>query len=171
MITAIIWDNMNRQTRSSLPPDHGSFQRALGLLSGDGLYGAEMLIERELERDPESWEAIAAKADICYFKERYDDALRLCEKSLEINSENAFTWNTKGNSLYKLGRYDEAIECYDRAIEAEPLFVRAWYNKKMALDVQLQKATKTLSLVRLRPHGDMGGKNEGDGSLRPRHRR
>jgi tetratricopeptide (TPR) repeat protein len=130
-----------------------------------------MLIERELERNPESWEAIAAKADIYYFKERYEDALRFCDKSLKLNSQNAFTWNTKGNALYKMGKYDEAIECYDRAIEAEPLFVRAWYNKKLAIEVQLKKATKKLTLTRLRVSDDKDSNREGDGSLRTKKSR
>ena len=109
-----------------------------------------MLIDRELDKNPESWEAIAAKADIYYFKERYDDALKCCDRSLKINPKNAFTWNTKGNALYRLGRYDEAIECYDMAIEVEPLLVRAWYNKKLALEVQLHKAQKRLTLTCVR---------------------
>lgn len=162
---------MVRQTRSTSYSDQGSFKRALGLLSGDGLSGAEMLIERELERNPESWEAMAAKADIYYFKEKYGAALEFCDRSLKLNSKNAFTWNTKGNALYKMGRYDEAIECYDRAIEAEPLFVRAWYNKKLALEVQLQKATKKLSLIRLKGRDERDSKREGDGSLRTRNNR
>jgi superkiller protein 3 len=162
---------MSRQTRSNSSSDQSSFKRALELLSGEGLKGAELLIERELERNPESWEAIAAKADICYFKERYNDALKFCERSLKLNSKNAFTWNTKGNALYKMERYDEAIKCYDMAIEAEPLFVRAWYNKRLALEVQLQKATKKLTLIRLRGSEDKGTKREGDGSLRTRNSR
>jgi tetratricopeptide (TPR) repeat protein len=157
---------MVRQTHSNSSSDQSSFKRALGLLSGDGLKGAEMLIERELERNPESWEAIAARADLYYFKGEYDDALKFCDISLRINSKNAFTWNTRGNVLYKMGRYDDAIECYDRAIESEPLFVRAWYNKKLALEVQLQKATKNLRLVRSRRCRDGDFKREGDGAHR-----
>jgi tetratricopeptide (TPR) repeat protein len=49
-------------------------------------------------------------------------------------------FNIKGNILYKLGKYKEAIECYNRAIEIEPLFVRAWYNKKMASELELKKS-------------------------------
>lgn len=159
---------MEGQTRSNPPSDRdqGSFRRALELLSGDGLNGAEMLIDRELDKNPDSWEAIAAKADIYYFKERYEDALRCCDISLKINPKNAFTWNTKGNALYKLGRYDEAIECYDMAIGVEPLLVRAWYNKKLALEVQLQKAQKRLTLAHVR--AKEGNCISRDGSLRPR---
>ncbi len=133
---------MDRQTRLNLPSDQDSFQSALELLFGDGLLDAEKLIKRELNRNPESWEAIAARADIYYFKERYEDALKCSDRSLSLNSKNAFTWITKGDALYKLGRFGEALECYDRAIEVEPIFVRALYNKRRALEAQLKEAIK-----------------------------
>ena len=91
----------------------GTFKKALRLLSCEGLDGAAMVVERELENDPESWEAWSAKALAC---------------------------NTKGNILYMLGRHKEAIECYNRAIELEPLFIRAWYNKRLASELQLNKS-------------------------------
>lgn len=135
---------MDRQTRLNLPSDQDQFQCTLELLFGDGLHCAEVLIERELGRNPESWEAIAAKADIYYFKERYEDALKCCDKSLRLNSKNAFTWITKGNALYKLGRFSESLECYDRAIEAEPLFVRALYDKRLALEIQIKNPQRNM---------------------------
>ena len=99
-----------------------------------------MVVERELENDPESWEAWSAKADIFYFQKSYNNAMICCEKSLCINPDNALACNTKGNILYMLGRHKEAIECYNRAIELEPLFIRAWYNKRLASELQLNKS-------------------------------
>ena len=32
------------------------------------------------------------------------------------------------------------FDCYNKAIELEPLFVKAWYNKKMASELQLKKS-------------------------------
>lgn len=133
---------MDGQTRPNLLFDQDSFQSALELLFGDGLHCAETLIERELDRNPESWEAIAARADIYYFKERYEDALKCCDRSLSLNSKNAFTWITKGDALYKLERFEEALLCYNRAIEVEPLFVKALNNKRHALEAKLKEATK-----------------------------
>jgi tetratricopeptide (TPR) repeat protein len=117
-----------------------AFKKALLLLSGEGLDGAIMIVERELGNNPESWEAWSAKADIFYLQKSYTKAMMCCEKSLRINPDNALTCNTKGNILYMLERYREAIECYNRAIELEPLFVRAWYNKRMASELQLKKS-------------------------------
>ncbi|HEX7445580.1 MAG TPA: tetratricopeptide repeat protein [Methanothrix sp.] len=117
-----------------------AFKKALLLLSREGLDGAAMIVDRELENDPESWEAWSAKADIFYFQKHYNNAMICCEKSLCINPNNALACNTKGNILYMLGRYKEAIGCYNKAIESEPLFIRAWYNKRMASEIQLNKS-------------------------------
>ncbi len=118
-----------------------AFKKALRLLSSEGLSGAMMVVDRELESNAENWEAWSAKADILYFKGEYEKALRCCEKSLRQNPDNALACNTKGNILYKLGKYEEAIGCYDKAIEIKPLLVRAWYNKKMATELSLKKSS------------------------------
>ena len=117
-----------------------AFKKALCLLSSEGLDGAVMVVERELESDPENWEAWSAKAEILYFQKSHEASMQCCERSISLNPYNALAFNIKGNILYKLGRYKEAIECYNKAIEIEPLFVRAWYNKKMASELQLKKS-------------------------------
>jgi len=120
--------------------DNNAFKKALRLLSSEGLDGAIMVVERELESDPKNWEAWSAKADILYFRGNYDASMQCCERSISLNSKNALAFNIKGNILYKKGRYEEAIECYNKAIEIEPLFVKAWYNKKNASELQLKKS-------------------------------
>ncbi len=117
-----------------------ALKNAIRLLSSDGLDGAMMLVERELDVNPESWEAWGAKGDIFYLQGLYGSAVKCSEKSISLNPENALAWNTKGNALYKLGRYEEAIGCYNKAIEIEPLFVRSWYNKKLALDIEQKRS-------------------------------
>jgi FixJ family two-component response regulator len=150
---------------------------ALELLSKEGLRGAMMMVDLELSKNSNSWEALSAKADIFYLQERYHDALDACNKALQINKQNALIWNTKGNVLYKLERYDQAIECYNKAIEISPLFPRSWYNKKLALEVQLKKSMKKMSVRANTKDGasrgnrdtkgrDHSGDDKGDGSLR-----
>jgi tetratricopeptide (TPR) repeat protein len=117
-----------------------SFKKALRLLSTEGIDGALMVVERELETDPENWEAWSAKAEILYFQKKHDMSMQCCDRSISLNPNNAHVYNTKGNILYKQGKYKDAIDCYNRAIEIEPLFVRAWYNKKMASELQLKKS-------------------------------
>lgn len=122
-----------------------AFKKALHLLSTDGLDGATMVVDRELDRNPESWEGWAAKADILYFQGMHRSALQCCERSIDLNPNNALAWNTRGNALYKLSRYGEAIESYSRAIEIEPLFVKAWYNKKLALEIHLDRTAPKIA--------------------------
>ena len=117
-----------------------AFKKALRLLSTEGVDGALMVVERELENDPKNWEAWSAKAEILYFQKSHDMSMQCCERAIRLNPDNALAFNIKGNILYKQGRYKEAIECYNKAIEIEPLFVRAWYNKKMASELQLKKS-------------------------------
>ena len=124
-----------------------AFKKAVHLLSTDGLDGATMVVDRELDRDPESWEAWAAKADILYFQGMHRSSLQCCERSLDLNPDNALAWNTKGNVLYKMSRYGEAIESYSRAIEIEPLFVKAWYNKKLALEIHLDRTRPKIAYL------------------------
>ena len=67
--------------------------------------------------------------------------------------------------LYKLKRYDEAIECYNRAIEISPFFPKSWYNKKLALEVQLKKSMKNMSLRQPQvDKNDSKGSGNGKGS-------
>jgi tetratricopeptide (TPR) repeat protein len=117
-----------------------AFRKALRSLSSEGVDGALMVVERELENDPLNWEAWSAKAEILYFKKSHDMSMQCCERSISLNPDNALAFNIKGNILYKQGKYKEAIDCYNKAIEIEPLFVKAWYNKKMASELQLKKS-------------------------------
>ncbi len=142
---------------------------AFDLLSKEGLSGAMMVVDLELGKNSDSWEAWSAKADILYLQERYFESLDACNKALEINVQNALVWNTKGNVQYKLGRYDEAIKCYNKAIEISPLFPKSWYNKKLALEVQLKKSMKKMSVratSKGSKEGERSGDDKGDGSLR-----
>lgn len=156
---------------------HPGMGNALDLLSKEGLSGAMMMVDLELGKNSNSWEALSAKADIFYLQGKYHDSLDACNKALQVNKQNALIWNTKGNVLYKLERYDQAIECYNKAIEISPLFPRSWYNKKLALELQLKKSMKKMT-VRANTKdghsrsnkdtkdGDHSGDDKGDGSLR-----
>jgi len=152
---------------SETPINEKSFQNVLQLLSSNGLEGAMVIVEEEIAKEPECWEAWSAKADILYLMKRYDEALECCNKALSFNAENALAWYTKGNTLYMLKRYDQALECYNMSINIDPLFVRAWYNKKLALDLQLKEATPKIYPVRkTRPKkGTSDTSSDGDTTL------
>lgn len=126
--------------------DKNPIHNALHLLSNSGLEGSMIIVECELEKEPDSWEAWAAKADILYLRNDYSESLECCERSLSSNPENALTWYSKGNALYMLKRYNEAIDCYNKAIEIDPFLAKAWYNKKLANDILLQKMVPRVAM-------------------------
>lgn len=168
--------NATTQGHEGSPSSQPTTNDALDLLSKDGLEGAMMMVDLELSRDPESWEAWGARADILYLQQRHFEALAASNEALGRNSQNALAWNTKGNVLYRLGRYDEAVECYSRAIEISPLFPKSWYNKKLALEVQLKNSMKKMSFRAPKEKNASGekrlkddlrpDKDRGDGTLR-----
>jgi tetratricopeptide (TPR) repeat protein len=84
------------------------------------------VLDREIERSPNSWEAWSAKADLLYQQRHLAEALKACDISLELNQEDALTWKTRGDILAELRRVDEAAYCFNRAVEIEPLFLKAW---------------------------------------------
>lgn len=65
-------------------------------------------IGKQLEKNPDDWEAWAAKADILCSLGMHETAIRCCDKSLALNPDNAHSWITKRNALEKLGKHQEA---------------------------------------------------------------
>ena len=63
---------------------------------------ALVAIEKELEKNPNSWEAWAAKADVLYSIGMYEAAVWCCDKSLALNQDNALAWITESNALKNL---------------------------------------------------------------------
>jgi tetratricopeptide (TPR) repeat protein len=83
-------------------------------------------VDREIERDSESWEAWGARADILFTMGRYAESLQCCDRSLALNPETPLSWSTRGDILCKLQRCDEAAQCYRRAAELDPIYLIAW---------------------------------------------
>jgi tetratricopeptide (TPR) repeat protein len=150
-----------------------AYKNVLRVLSADGLDGAIMVVEKELEKDPSNWEALAAKADILYLRGLVSQACGYAKKAVAANPNNALAWNTLGNILYKMKKYDDAIECYNHAIELDPMIAKAWYNKKLALDFQMKTFRPRITSRRCcngnRSDSKLSSKrcnkDEGDGSL------
>jgi tetratricopeptide (TPR) repeat protein len=72
-------------------------------------------IGKRLEKNPDDWEAWAAKADILYSLGMNEIANRFCDMSLSLNPDNALTWVTKGEALTKLGKIEEAKAAFAKA--------------------------------------------------------
>ncbi len=83
-------------------------------------------IDRELEKEPDNWEAWGAKAEVLYLCRDYAGTLKCCEIAINLNPRNALAWCTKAGVLRKLGKWDEAAECYSKAIEIEPFLSKVF---------------------------------------------
>lgn len=94
------------------------------------------IIDSEIEKNPESWEALGAKADLLYSMNLYSQAAQYCDLSLDLNPDNPLVLIIKGDAMLKLGRHEEAMSCYYRAIELEPLFIRECYLRGMVTEKQ-----------------------------------
>ncbi len=84
-----------------------------------GADNALAAVGMELEKNPENWNAWAAKADILCSLGLYEIAVRCCDKSLALNPDNELTWVTKGIAIRTLGRTTEADEAFAKARKVE----------------------------------------------------
>ncbi len=103
------------------------------------LDSALSIIDSEIEKNPESWEALGAKADMLYTMKLYSQAVQYCDLSLDLNPDNPLVLIIKGDAQLKLGRHEEAMSCYYRSIELEPLFIKECYLR--GLDTEKPKST------------------------------
>ncbi|MFB3764334.1 MAG: tetratricopeptide repeat protein [Methanotrichaceae archaeon] len=92
------------------------------------------IIDSEIEKNPESWEALGAKADILYSMTLYSQAVHYCDLSLGLNPDNPLVLIIKGDAMLKLGRHEEAMSCYYRSIELEPLYTKECYLRGLAVE-------------------------------------
>ncbi len=68
---------------------------------------------------PEYADAVS-RAKTAFYKEEYEEALRLFEKALEIDDTDPAIWEAKGRVLSHLSRFTEAVDCYERATGMTP---------------------------------------------------
>jgi len=83
---------------------------------GSGLAAAE----RALELNPNSAEALAAKARILAGLGNWDEALTLTERSLQLDSQSYDVCFYAGSNYFLAGRCEEAIELLERAAALSP---------------------------------------------------
>jgi tetratricopeptide (TPR) repeat protein len=69
------------------------------------------------------------KAKIMLDAGRYEEAIRIYDKSLELNDNSYEVWNMRGKALHNLGRYEEAIASFKKALIFNPNYQEAKDNK------------------------------------------
>jgi tetratricopeptide (TPR) repeat protein len=122
-----------RDSAESAPNDR-SFLKNDSCSSLRDLDDALSIIDSEIEKNSESWEALGAKADILYSMRLYSQAAQYCDLSLDLNPDNPLVLFIKGDVMLKLGKHEEAMSCYFRAIELEPLFMKECYLRGLVTE-------------------------------------
>lgn len=74
----------------------------------------------------ESWNKEAA---YLISRQKFKEAVTVCEKILGVTEDDAIAWNNKGIALAHLGEFEKAIACHDSALEINPRDTHAWNNK------------------------------------------
>lgn len=98
------------------------------------LNDALSIIDSEIEKNPESWEALGAKADILCSIKLYSQAVQYCDLSLDLNPDNPLVLITKGDALINLGKHKEATSCYFRSMELEPLLTKECFIRGLTIE-------------------------------------
>lgn len=103
---------------------HNCVPKDLGKSPGSpGQVGKSPVID---QRTRESWHKEAANL---INRQKFKEAVVVCEKILEVNQKDAGAWNNKGIALANLGEFQKAIACHDNALEINPRDTHAWNNK------------------------------------------
>ena len=64
---------------------------------------------------------------------KFDEKIKVFDKSTEINPQDSDTWYNQGNPLFNLNKFDERIKAFDKSTEFNPQDSDTWYNKGNAL--------------------------------------
>lgn len=78
------------------------------------------------QRSLESWHK---EAVYLISRQKFKEAVSVCQKILVVNRKDAVAWNNKGIALAHLGEFEKAIACHDNALEINPRDTHAWNNK------------------------------------------
>lgn len=113
----IIRQLKGREVQSCVPVDLGKSPGSAGHP------GSRPVID---QRSLESWHKEAANL---INRQKFKEAVAVCEKILGVNQKDAGAWNNKGIALANLGEFEKAIECHDKALEINRRDTHAWNNK------------------------------------------
>jgi tetratricopeptide (TPR) repeat protein len=95
------------------------------------------------DRSLDRFHASAQYLDYLIERQRYDQAIALCDQAIKGAPHRYEPWQSKGNILLKAERYDEALAAYDQAIALEPDFYGGYHGRALALK-QLQRPQDAL---------------------------
>ena len=68
-------------------------------------------------------------ASVHYRLNRYEDAIKDCNKAIELNPKDAMAYNNRGVAYGELKKHEKTIEDCNKAIELNPNFAMAYNNR------------------------------------------
>jgi tetratricopeptide (TPR) repeat protein len=89
---------------------------------------AELLLQEELNKNPENGMAYSYLGDIFLQKKQYDAALSLYQKAIELKTDNSEDYFRIGQIYYYKQLGDLAIQNYQKAVEANPKLTFSHYQ-------------------------------------------
>ena len=103
-------------------------------------------INKALQRDPESNEALLLKGELLYQLGRPKRALSVFDKVLARGYEHPQAYIDRGNVLGQMGKTEDALEAYYQAVELDPKFVPG-YTKIGLLRLARWEFTEGISML------------------------
>ncbi len=118
--------------RAQIPRGGSWIDASYKLIESDLLEEAVYCLDKALEEDPKSEEALGLKGSCLSDLGRLEEAIECFVQILEIKKDEG-AWHGKGMSLIHLDRFEEALECFDEALKINPNFEEANVGKGIAL--------------------------------------
>lgn len=106
---------------------------------------AELLLQKELQDNPENYFAYSYLGDIFLYKKQYDEAISLYKKALDLYPQNAEDHFRMGQAYYYKGIGNLAISHYENAYTLNPNIRYAWYHIGLTHLIILRDKQKAIS--------------------------
>jgi tetratricopeptide (TPR) repeat protein len=112
---------VRRRAVRAQPGDANVLRLLLNTLLEQGLCDEALEeVTREINRDPNYWEAYFLRGQILWLRNRLDETLESFQRAIEIYPDKPYLQAYLGDVLRCLNRYDEAGVAFDRALDLDP---------------------------------------------------
>jgi len=120
---------------------------------------AGQAVDRALQLDPGSAEALAMLGSVRVAQNRFEEAAEAYRRSLELNPNSVTALAAYGDALLDAGDADEALKIFQRAAQLNPLSVNDQWNMADALEklARCDEAMEVFARVRALDDNDASG--------------
>ncbi len=127
-------------------PSENVQEKAERLIKQKRYIEAVKLLEKDLDRKPQNFDAWWLKGTALCHLQYYNDALDCYQIALKINPSVASLWQNSGLLLAAMDQPQQAIDMYNRALEIDPDDVQLWISKA-SLWAEMGKYPKALATI------------------------